>query len=476
MLLAIVKERQVFFTLSEAPVMPSQLRIVPNIYEFGSGEPLLPDLDNGHSAYISDKYNQDLDLPILRKLGAEALTISGLIVRLKHDLHRKQPRMHSMPSESDWQTRVADILIKAMDVAQCSSDIMLLPLVPLSNGTWVVARNASIFFPTSGGIDIPTDLPLNLVDGDTLHNLSRASLFSKLGVTECSPLRIFPLIQQVYQARRIKGISWQAHTSHVKFLFWHHDKIPDKGVEIRFARKINKWFNPRDTSAGWIYCPRAQGTYAAFSILGNDATEELKSKVQVLHSKYYDLVDTLGRRNDQTVISWIHQFLEVKTSIQLRPRYNSITNSTSPELDYIAAKRPEFLLGVLQANWSQFSISDSWTSKFALCEIPILHSDTKKKLESTYLPLPRLVAVADRLGVQQDFGFIKELEGITESTTGKWYFLKQFGVVTEENIQFWLAVLRQTKINNCTNVKVISEIYLELQKFCRSPDQVQLLR
>jgi len=242
------------------------------------------------------------------------------------------------------------------------------------------------------------------------------------------------------------------------------------------VRKVNEWFNPRDTSAGWIYCPRAQGTYAAFSILGNDGTKELKFKVQVLHSNYYDLVDKLGRRNDRTAISWIYQFLEVKTSIQLRLRSNSITNSTSPELDYIAAKRPEFLLGDLQANWSQFSISDSWTSKFALCEIPILHSDTKKKLESTYLPLPKLVAVADWLGVQQGFGFIKELEGITESTAGKWYFLKKFGVVTEENIQFWLAVLRQTKINNCTNVKVISEIYLELQKFCRSPDQVQLLR
>jgi len=94
MLLEIVKQRQVFFTLSEASVMLSQLRIVPNIYKFGSREPLLPDLDNGHSAYISDKYNQDLDLPILRKLGAEDLTISGLIARLKYDLHRKQPRMH----------------------------------------------------------------------------------------------------------------------------------------------------------------------------------------------------------------------------------------------------------------------------------------------------------------------------------------------------------------------------------------------
>jgi len=275
--------------------MPSQLRIVPNIYKFGPREPLLPDLDNGHSAYISDKYNQDLDLPILRKLGAEVLTISELIVRLKYDLHRKQPRMHSMPSESDWQTRVADILTGAMDVAQYSSDIMLLPLIPLSKGTWVVPRNASIFFPTSGGIDIPTDLPLNLVDGDTLRNPSRARLFSKLGVTECSPLRIFPLIQQVYQAKWIHGISWQAHISHVKFLFWHHDKMPDKGVEIQFVRKVNELFNPRDTSAGWIYCPHAQGTYAAFSILGDDATKELKSKVQVLHPYYYDLVDKLDR-------------------------------------------------------------------------------------------------------------------------------------------------------------------------------------
>jgi len=120
-----------------------------------------------------------------------------------------------------------------MDVAQCSSAIMLLPLVPLSKGTWVAPRNASIFFPTSGGIDIPTDLPLNLVDGDTLHNLSRARLFSKLGVTECAPLRIFPLIQQVYQANRIQGTTWQAHMSHVEFLFWHHDKMPDKGAVMQ---------------------------------------------------------------------------------------------------------------------------------------------------------------------------------------------------------------------------------------------------
>jgi hypothetical protein len=188
------------------------------------------------------------------------------------------------------------------------------------------------------------------------------------------------------------------------------------------------------------------------------------------------MLEKLDRRNDQTAINWLYKFLEVKTSIQLRLRSNLITNTTSPELDYIAAKRPEVLLGVLQGNWSQFSVADSWTSKFALCEVPILHSNTKKKLESTYLPLPKLISITDRLGVQQGFGFIKELEGITEVTAGKWYFLKRFGVVIEENIWFWLAVLKQAKISNCTNVKIISEIYLELQKFCRSPDQTQLLR
>jgi hypothetical protein len=373
-----------------------------------------------------------------------------------------------MPSTSNWHLQVASILIEAIDSGELP-EISLFRLVPLSNKKWVTPKGAAIFLPTTGGIEVPTDLKLSLIDANSITHPTRAKLFKKLGVTECEASRIFPLIKQFYD--NSGSVPHTTHISHLKFLFWHHDQLPQGGAVMKALSSNGSLFWPSVLSIGWVYNPDGQGEYAACKHLGNAAAGELKSQIQILHSLYSQHLFNIGRRNEKTAPSWVYEYFGAKASIQLHSRANS--NAISPEFRYIIEKRPEILLGTLEANLFQYKIA--WSPIVGKCNIPILHSTTKKPLGKTILPAPKLVSIVERLGLKKDFGFIKELEGLTDATAGRWYFLEQFGVVKDDGFSFWLAMIEQAKRMRCQKVDVIAEIYRELQNVCRADIDKQIL-
>ncbi|KAF2421213.1 hypothetical protein EJ08DRAFT_738278 [Tothia fuscella] len=474
-LLTSLHSRSVFYTQSERLCLASQLRIVPPWAQDDTGAPLLPDLDNGDSAYVCTEYDRTGDHDILACLDTRALNDMDFIVRLEHDLRRRQPRMHIKPSLSYWQTKVANQLIRLVQYRSVSSQIKRLPLVPLISGAWVIPHNGSIFFPTSGGIDVPLDLSLSLVDQEALLNQSRKLLFSKLSVIECEPLAIFPLIQQRYQTR--SPIDVAAHKPHVRFLYWHHDQLQSGSDSFHFVNTRPQWFVP-GPSRGWTYYPRGAGDYAAAKLLASAVEDRLELNMNILRDDYFDDLQQLELRHDQTPSDWLHSFLSLKTTIQLCSRTDYGVSSMSQELKFIAEKKPQFLLGVLKADWEHFNNCNTWNNFFSKCNIPILHSDNERRLKDTYLPLPSLLSITNRYSVSQDFGYIRELAGMTNENAGAWHFLKQFGVTIDENLQFWLFVLQKVSTLESTIIASIdvANIYLELQTRCRSQNNIELLR
>ncbi|KAF7958935.1 hypothetical protein EAE96_002461 [Botrytis aclada] len=461
-----------FFSLDGSRWSPNRLRVLQNIFRDEHRAPLLADTVAGTTAYISAFYNAS-DIPILEKMKAKHLDTGEFLQRLDQDLVRTHDsRMQTTPLSSPWHTRMANLLISMGQDDSDKMKIQKLNIIPLDSGIWARPLNASIFFPNSGGVDIPKGLPLNLVDGKALGNPSRKKLFSQLGVAECSPERIFFLIQQRCLPL-VKGCS-ASDLQDIKFLFWHH-------VELAVDYPINMWLwnGEKYTKAspqkdGWVYLPRCENTYALANLFGTSVPVELRSsnKVRYIVSNYYKILESCGSRHGHTGIEWLCS-LGIKETPQLRARNSKghFQNlAMSAELNYIAEKLPGSLLGVLQANFIQYIKLPQWDSFFRLKKVPILASSEMRRLYSTYLPLPKLKAIASSLGLEEGCGFLRELDGISEFEVIKWNFLRRFGVGVDEDVSFWLKLLKQAGLKDSINPSVVFRIYKKLQSYVDESD------
>ncbi|TGO71885.1 hypothetical protein BELL_0517g00020 [Botrytis elliptica] len=431
-----------FYSMDGSCWKPNQLRILLDFFRDEYSNPLLADLAAGETAYVSESYNVAIDIPISQQMKATHLGYSGFLERLEQDLNLNlDPRMKTKPSNSPWHVKVATILILIARKNDQKLNVQRLKIVPLDNGRWICPLNASIFFPTSDGIDILKGLPLNLVDKEALENSSRKELFSQLGVTECSPRQIFPLIELRYKLPSFMSDS----ASDVKFLFWHHEKLPTSNYSIFMWFWDGEDYVLSDIQeGGWIYCSKSNHAYATVKIIG-------LLKLVAFGTKSLEL-SGFGH-----------------LGLKRRRNYEGGVISKSRDV------------GRTQAEWPQYNKSEQWDSFIREQEVGILSSANMMQLKDTYLPLPKLKAIASNLGLAEGFGFVQELNGITDAEANTWGFLKRFGVGVDEDVSFWLRLLKQVREKSSTTISIIEryrlrkkglsvpnvvfEIYRRLQKY-----------
>lgn len=455
--------------------MPNQLRILQDTFLDENGAPLLADLTLGPTAYVSESYDIALDIPVLVQMKALYLGTPGFLLRLVQDLDpSRESRMRSTPPNSHWHTQVADLLIGMAQDNNTKKTIQKLNIIPLSNGTWVCPLNASIFFPASGGVDIPEDLPLNLLDRKALESPSRKKLFSELGVTTCSPGRIFPLIKLRYTPRGGE-VTVANSCQDINFIFWHHGELPADGSSIALVVMNGEglfvsWMH----NGGWIYCLNSDHAYATNKILGNSVPSELRTVNHIRYPmpEYYKSLESCGIRNNHTGIEWFRS-LGIKETPQLRRR-GSQGPEMSAELKYIAKNLPQFLLGVLRANWEDYNESEEWDIFFREKDVPIIASSKLMSLQTTYLPLPKLKTIAQGLELEQSFGFLQELDGIKDHDFITWGFLERFGVGVDEDVSFWLTCLSRARQIYNPSPDAVFKIYSRLQTYVNDSDVTKI--
>ncbi|KAF1811006.1 hypothetical protein P152DRAFT_475063 [Eremomyces bilateralis CBS 781.70] len=456
------------------------LRLVPTSLRDFENRPLLSECDcttpHLHSRYVSDKYDATLDIPILRKLGLETLSTAEFIGLLRCDLKPNgYSRLRTTPAESRWHTYLSRSLLRAVATSeQLAIGIKKLPLVPLlKDERWVPSFNASIYFPKCRGIDIPRDLPLSLVDSRALINDERTELFRELGVSECAPQRIFPLLEQA-----CRKDDWTMDTAldHLKFVFWNHTDLPSQGQRISLmvvSKDLLK--QVPDLSTRWWYSPSSTDPCSAANVIGHPVPKQLKGEIQFLHPRYYEVFGACERRYDKSGIEWLEEFIQVKSIPEPRIRAGA---AIAEEFKYLATQKAHsIVLGVLKRQWSHVDFDIPWKADFQkLARVPILHSDDLSPLSSTYLPLPKLKAIVDRLELQSGFGFIKELDGMEDDGVSDWSFLRHLGVQYEEDFCFWLLLLKKAREKKNPGYIVMSEIYSRLLGFCSTPSHKTTLR
>jgi hypothetical protein len=464
--------RPLFISESNNYLLPARLRVVSDRFRDSDKNPLLPDVGDNSSAYISEQYDEHLDVSVLTKLGTVTLSMDDFLLRLRNDLDNNGDtcRMRSTALESYWHTTVAQLLISALNSYE--DLIKRLPIIPLQSGKWAHSRNATIHFPTLGGVEVPADLPLSLVDSRPLENQIRRQLFLKLGVTSCQPSKVFPLMEQRYKSF---GMRYRESLSHIKFVYWHYDEFPPEGISMLVAGVHGKsWFSINGINA-WTYSPRSEGPYTPLGALGYPLPDELVEYVNVPRKQYYIDFEGIEHRNGCTGPEWLDMFLNAKSVVQLCSR--KPTWIMSAELIHIAKNKPEIILGILERSWYQYRKLDAWDTFFENLQVPILARDPSctRELESTFLPLPSLCSIASRLGLDADFGFLRELAGLTDVAASQWSFLAYYGVGVDADISFWLNLLKQARTTANVKSQAVFEIYTNLQKF-DSSDEMEIIR
>lgn len=455
------------------------LRIVSKRYRDGENNPLLLDLNHGSTAYISEKYDHRLDLPVLKKLGTVELSASpDFLDRLTQDLSLgNDSRWRSIVYTDDWFTRISNLLLGLIGESTFKDALEKLDVVQLETGKWVAPRHGSIFFPTSGDVDIPNGLKLSLLDGKALDNPAFKDLLKSLGVGECKPHEVIPLIEQRYgpSAR----VSKKALLQDIVFLFWHHTEVPETGYNIFLSCHNGTgycWYNIADAEdGGWLYAPKLDHPYALYKLLDGKVPTELKGQVKFVRQDYFDALEECGLRHGKSGSEWLQQRAQIKLVPQLRDRtraasFNRQTIKLSSELKYIAENMPHYLLGVLQHAWFDYVESDEWDRYMKEAEVPILESPNERPLETTFLPLPSLLGTVKELGLSERFGFLEELDGMTEVESVKWDFLKRFGVGVKDDLHFWLTLLQRAKEAERIQKTTIFKIYARLQTFIDEED------
>ncbi len=479
-LISELSARRLFFSHNESHFWkPDQLRVVTDKFrEPPNLEPLVADLASQEIAYISPRYNTQLDLPVMKKLGTTDLSLyPDFLNRLKQDLNNVdyESRWKSEDSsDDDWQTIISGLLMEALKIPEQKDFVRKLEIVPLLGGKWVCALNASIFFPSCGGVDIPSNLDLSLVDDQALLNESRKNLFINLGITECASTRIFPLIEQRYA----KGgtISNCYFFQDIEFLFWHNDKVPTRGYSIYLTANNGKGHHYEKTTGGcWSYCPESRHPYSMFNLVSGKVPKLLEEKIKYPRIGYYDTLKECGLRNNIAGPDWLRSRADIKVTPQLRRRncasaFGKSQPEMSDELLYIAENLPEYLLGVLESEWTEYHKSPEWDAKIIATKVPILDCAELRELRTIFLPLPKLKAIVKELDLAESFGFLKELDGMVDIEHGKWEFLKRFGVGMENDVSFCLALLKQAQKKEGIEKHHVFKIYSNLQKFIEEED------
>jgi hypothetical protein len=466
-----------FFNHVEKRATPSKLRIVSDIFRDHENKPLFDD-ESAWFTYVSEKYSKH-ECTILRKLGAQSLTSNDFVSLVKLDLEKinNTSRMKASSSSTEWHTCVAKLLYASLGVLGMADQVRVLPLVPLTKGTWVVPKNASIFFPTCGGIPIPPGLDqLNIVSPEAVVNRERLALFERLNVRECKPVDAFDAIEKRYA----KGgtISCSIMTSDLKFIYWHHNEIrgrkPEIEVAYRDGRGLYRCSTSDLSSSAWLYTPLPVGPYSAASVFKSQVPEQLQGKLRFLDTYCYGQVGQCETRHGVPPLQWLEEYIGARTTVQLFQLGSR--RIPSPEFIHITTQRSELLLGILATNWADYLESKPLHHEIktlvSQAEIPILYSDAKVKVEETFLPSPEMAERVRKLGLQEGFGFIKEVE----HSDGNWRFLSEFGVGVEQDLKFWLAVLKKARETPQIKILAMRDIYFQLWGFSNTTSAQETVR
>lgn len=224
-----------------------------------------------------------------------------------------------------WHSQLAEALVGFTDDSELLSRVREMCLIPLQDGTWTHAAGQSIFFPKGhSNLEIPSGIPMLIVDATAGSDTRRRQLFALLGVLTWEAPEICRMILELHASHDFSPalLSRGELISHPKFLY------------------EASWRPPREATMYFATAQDERRTGRELYILANNADDSsmsrifdvIRDKFSVIHDDYFEtetedesfpvwLVDNFG-------LSKIPRLVAPLVEPKLGPRRRSDTISS----------------------------------------------------------------------------------------------------------------------------------------------------
>lgn len=432
-----------------SPRRIGNLRRISRMSQDSKSDPLFEDLPGTSEMYISTGYEQ-ADQDILADYGLNWLYQDEFMARVKYDLSLPNSRMKNPVTTTDWHTRAAEKINLAWDKNWVDriAETKALGLLPLSSGIWVSADTSDVYLPTlDGGIEVPTNLGLNILAASECNDSERLKLFKNLGArcadvkyVRTKTLQKFGQNEYLLLSHEKPMLEFLYQTcSHQSDTFGQYNvvRIHNSRFECRSPRQVEYLFPSDDAFSPWQLSLRSQ--------------EELDPIMRITNFINEDYLKDEPSKSGS--LSW-REWLKVAIGVRRFPRLVSTNGESLSELcKHVAEEIPESFLGFLRYAWE--SEKDSVLKNTAVLEelksIEVTcdaEGVSIYDLGETYLPILGLQRIASSFMEGEDFPFLwLGGETLNDDNLGTWSFLKRdLTVGSQDDAQFYIDIVYYTKI------------------------------
>ncbi|KAI0835964.1 hypothetical protein F5Y06DRAFT_114649 [Hypoxylon sp. FL0890] len=413
--------------------------------------PLFVDLPGNGACYLSIFYYSG-DLDLLKDYGLCYLNQAEFLARVKNDLRLSAAsRMRSIDTDDDWHARTARCLNLSFIKWWSSriADTKALELVPLIGGKWVSPTLIDVSFAeTSNGLQIPTDLGLNLVDPAAAKLPDRETLFANVGVEYASDDQIRDKILLSYQSRGPRD--FEASLSHLKFLYLMHEVNFRLIYTYRDVRLygIDGKLHPRNHV--YYFVDTAQyGLWELYNKVDADKIPHWPTNIHFVHKGYLEHAPSTPPNHDMTWKNWLHVYL----GIYRYPRLFSAllapdASKLSEECQFVATHLPSELLGFLRYSWDgdEFGMLSERIDALKALEVPC-RGEQLVPLSKTYFPSPQILERREEFMRYGEFFPLLDF-GEDSGPLSQWDFLLTLGVKSVPDLDFYFDILNYIQLSH----------------------------
>ncbi|KAK0667790.1 hypothetical protein QBC41DRAFT_132417 [Cercophora samala] len=451
--------------LSTGPLLPlTQLKEFPRQPSCldHNNRPIFSDLPGEKAIYLSFDYHER-DRVRLREYGLMSLSMQDIVATAEADLQSSSSKLKNPETDKAWHTLAAGILLEGLESGseEIRNWIKYLPILPLADGRWITANNGPVYFATTAAdVLIPNVLGLKCVNADASAHPDRNALFRALGVASAPPWAIWTAIWTQYSRNKSLTLGDSVALLRCLYLTCLDQGLPDKRHLLTVKSATEQDCHPDD-----LYLADDSGPFSP-ARLGLD--------VDHLHQDY--LRDPPQRWDDgncgtMTWGTWLHQEIGIRRELRLACR-RGLDNglALSDEILHIAKHKPGQLVALLRHLWGSQGIGITADRRACaqlrnlgvLCE-----GEATLTLEGTILPTPRLKSLSRQfLEPEHSFPFLQLDADITNETEGSWRFLDCLGVIADEDIGFYVALLEALSEKTIEDPSRVLRLYAVIENIC----------
>ena len=399
------------------------------------GNPLFPDLDP--ELYLSDSYAQG-DIETLMVFGLRKMFFAEIVEMARRDLAESDPpsTLRSQWTDEDWHSRASQLLLSPFEKkwANQIAEVRQLDIIPLKDGSWTRADLGDIFYGTIGGISIPRDLGLRIVDPNATKNERRVDLFNALGVQTADVSMVRSRILAMHHESHERPIDFRDALWHLVFLYLTHESRSEEenaGNLVVYDHRNR----PRRPLEHDLYI-LDDHPYGAQSLLGTGPMVNFGASF--VDSRYFR--DAPGPSGlGFTWFEWMHEYVGVRRNIRMLERGGT---SLSAECWHIATHQNHKFLEFLKHVWPTQgdAVAGSSNAIQLLRGVPVSCTNGEKAImRESYMPLQELRRVQSRFADSDILPFLDISSSDDASLHSEWAFLlNDIGVMYEDDLEFRL--------------------------------------